>query len=131
LYQSGTRPLSNDEQEDDIEAADLARQIAAIASDELATEILVLDIQQLSTISDYFVIASADNVRQLRAMAETIESQLREADVRAFRREGVAESGWIVIDYDGVLVHLLTDEQRAFYRLEDVWSDANRLLVIQ
>jgi ribosome-associated protein len=119
------------EQEDDIEAADLARQIAAIASDELATEIIVLDIQRLSTISDYFVIASADNVRQLRAMAETIESELRESEIRPYRREGMPEAGWVVIDYDGVLVHLLTDEQRAFYRLEDVWSDAHRLLVIQ
>jgi ribosome-associated protein len=92
----------------------------------------VLDIQQLSTISDYFVIASVDNIRQLRATAETIELEIRgEHDLRPDRREGQPESGWMVIDYPGVLVHLMTVEQREFYRLENLWAEAQRLLVIQ
>lgn len=116
----------------EIDAAELARRVADIASQELATDILVLDIQQLSTIADFFVIASVDNVRHLRATAQAVEQELKQGDeVRASRREGQADSGWVVIDFPGVLVHLMTAEQREFYRLENLWADAQRLLVIQ
>lgn len=111
--------------------AGLARRIAAIASDALATDIQVLDIRELTTIAECFVIASADNVRQLRAMGETIARELREEGVRPNRREGLAETGWLVLDYGSVIVHLFTEDQREHYRLEDLWSDAQRLLVIQ
>lgn len=114
-----------------IEPTDLARRIAAIASDALATDIQVLEIRELTTIADCFVIASADNVRQLRAMGETIARELREQGARPDRREGIPETGWIVLDYGSVIVHLFTEEQREHYRLEDLWSDAQRLLVIQ
>ena len=114
-----------------IEEATLARQIAAIASDSLASDILVLDIQRVSPIADFFVICSADNPRQLRAVADQIQEQLRDDGVRPERREGLPESGWVVLDYGAVIAHLFTTEQRAFYRLEDLWSDAQRLLVIQ
>ena len=114
-----------------IDATDLARRIAAIASDALATDIQVLDIHELTTIADCFVIASADNVRQLRAMGETVARELREEGIRPNRREGIPETGWIVLDYGSVIVHLFTEDQREHYRLEDLWSDAQRLLVIQ
>jgi ribosome-associated protein len=78
------------------------------------------------------VIASVDNVRQLRATAEAIEQDIRDTcNIRADRREGQPESGWMVIDYPGVLIHLMITEQREFYRLENLWADAHRLLVIQ
>ena len=114
-----------------VDPTDLARRIAGIASDALATDIQVLDIHDLTTIADCFVIASADNTRQLRAMGESIVRELREEGVRPDRREGVAETGWLVIDYGSVIVHLFTEEQRSHYRLEEVWADAQRLLVIQ
>lgn len=113
------------------DAADLARQIAAVASDALASDIQVLDIRELTTIADLFVVASSDNVRQLRAMGENIEQSLREAGVRPNRREGVSETGWLVLDYGDVIVHLFTAEQRDYYRLEELWSEAPRLLTIQ
>lgn len=119
-------------EEDQIDAADLARRVADTASQELATDILVLDIQHLSPIADYFVIASVDNARQLRATADAIDHDLREVDgMRPVRREGPPDSGWVVMDYPGVLVHIMTEDQRDFYRLENLWSDAHRLLVIQ
>lgn len=114
-----------------IEAADIARQIAAVASDALASDILVLDIQQVSPIADYFVICSADNARQLRAMRDSVIQELRDVGVRPERGEGAPETGWAVLDYGSVIVHLFTAEQRDFYRLEELWSDAQRLLVIQ
>lgn len=97
----------------------------------LATDIVVLDIQSLSSIADYFVICSADNIRQLGAIAEQVERTLRDEGVRPSRREGQSDSGWIVLDYSSVMVHLLTAELRDFYRLEELWSEAPRLLVIQ
>jgi ribosome-associated protein len=119
-------------EEANIDAAELARNVADIASQELATDIIVLDIQHLSPIADYFVIASVDNVRQLRATTDAIEMEVREtAQIRPDRREGPPDSGWVVIDYPGVLVHIMTEEQREFYRLENLWADAHRLLVIQ
>ena len=114
-----------------IEATALAREIAGVASESLASDIEVLDIRKLSTIADFFVIGSADNVRQLRAIGEAIERGLREDGVRPDRREGTPDTGWIVLDYGDVIAHLFTTEQRAFYRLEEVWADAQRLLVIQ
>jgi ribosome-associated protein len=114
-----------------VEGPYLARAIAEAASDALATNIQVLDIQDLTTIAEFFVIASADNVRQLRAIGEGIEEDLREKGVRPLRREGTPETGWLVLDYGSVIVHLFTVEQREHYRLEDLWAEAQRLLVIQ
>jgi ribosome-associated protein len=110
---------------------EIAREVANLASDTLATNITVLEISQLSTIADVFVVCSANNVRQLNAMREAVVDGLREQDVRPRRTEGQAETGWILLDYGDVIVHLFTEEQRAFYRLEDLWSEAQTLLVIQ
>lgn len=110
---------------------EIARDIAHFASETLATNITVLEISQLSTIADVFVVCSADNVRQLNAVREAVIDGLREQGVRPKRVEGVAETGWILLDYGDVIAHLFTEEQRAFYRLEDLWSEAQKLLVIQ
>ena len=110
---------------------EIARRVADIASDTLATNIAVLEISQLSTIADVFVICSANNVRQLNALREAVLEGLRESGIRPRRVEGQAESGWILMDLGDVIVHLFTEEQRDFYRLEDVWSEAQKRLVIQ
>lgn len=110
---------------------EIAREVASLASDVLATNITVLDLSQISSITDVFVVCSADNVRQLNALRESVTTGLREHGITPRRTEGVAESGWILLDYGDVVVHLFTESQRAFYRLEDVWKEAQRLLVIQ
>jgi ribosome-associated protein len=113
------------------EPVDIAREVAHLASDALATNITVLEISQLSPIADFFVVCSADNVRQLNALRETIVTGLSVQGVRPRRSEGAAESGWILLDYGDVVAHLFTEAQRSFYRLEEVWSEAQTLLVIQ
>src|SRR5437870_3752807 len=113
------------------EPVDIARRIAEVASDALATNITVLDISPLSSIADIFVVCTADNVRQLNALRETIITELRKERVSPDRVEGVAEAGWIVLDYGDVIVHLFTEQQRQFYQLENLWAEAQRLLVIQ
>lgn len=110
---------------------EIAKQVADIASDALATNITLLDISEVTSFADVFVICSVDNIRQLNAVREDILDGLRENGVRPRRSEGVAETGWILLDYGDVVIHLFTEEQRAFYRLEDVWSEAPKLLVIQ
>ncbi|HAX23566.1 MAG TPA: ribosome silencing factor [Thermomicrobiales bacterium] len=113
------------------EPIDVARSIAELASDALATNITVLDIGKLSVIADMFVVCSADNSRQLRAVQEDVTEGLLEHGIRPLRVEGTSETGWILLDYGDVVVHLFTEDQRQFYRLEDLWSEAPRLLVIQ
>lgn len=110
---------------------EIARTVAEVASDTLASNITVLDISELSTIADVFVVCTADNVRQLNALREEVTTQLRDQEVSPRRVEGAAESGWILMDYGDVIVHLFTNEQRDFYRLEDLWAEAPTLLKIQ
>jgi ribosome-associated protein len=110
---------------------EIAREVAEIAADALATNITVLDLSRISTIADVFVLCSADNVRQLNALHQDVVEGLDKHGVPLRRSEGAAESGWVLLDYGDVVVHLLTEQQRAFYRLEDVWKEAQTLLVIQ
>lgn len=113
------------------DAVALGRRVAQLALDARASNIVVLDISQLSTIADVFVICSVDNVRQLGALYNTLTGKLRDSGVGYRRGEGVAEAGWILLDYGDVIVHLFTEAQRAFYQIDGLWGDAPRLLVIQ
>lgn len=110
---------------------DLAVHIAEIISDTPASDTIVLDIHELSSFADYFVICSGENERQLRAITEAISMQLAEIGVRPHRVEGTPASGWIVMDYGDAIVHVFDVDQRAFYRLEALWQEAPTLLVIQ
>ncbi len=110
---------------------DLALRIAEIISDTPASDTLVLDIRQISPVADYFVICSGENERQLRAIAREVLEKMREAGVRPDRTEGTPAAGWMLLDYGEVIVHVMDVGQRAFYRLEELWSEAPTLLAIQ
>ncbi len=114
-----------------IESVELARDIAEISAELLAEDITLLDISDLSSFADVFIVTTADNLRQLRALQREILEQMRARGVRPRRTEGEPEGGWILLDYGDVIVHLLTREQRGFYRLEDLWIEAPVLLKIQ
>ena len=109
----------------------LALQIADIISDTPASNTLVLDIHEMSPFADYFVICDGENERQLRAIAREIGDSLSKQGVRPERTEGSPNSGWILMDYGATVVHVFDVDQRAFYRLEELWSDAPTLLAIQ
>ena len=98
--------------------------------DRQASDVVLLDLTSLSAFTDYFVIATAGNERQLRALIETVDEAARAAGVRA-REEGAAEGGWVLIDLGDVVVHLFGLEQRAFYNLEGLWRRAQELVRIQ
>ncbi|MEZ4665430.1 MAG: ribosome silencing factor [Thermomicrobiales bacterium] len=112
-------------------ARDLALRIAEILADTPASDTVVLDIRGLSTFSDFFVICSGENERQLRAIAEKLQEELREEGVRPQRVEGTPRSGWIVLDYNDAIVHVFDRDLRDFYKMERLWAEAPRLLAIQ
>lgn len=91
----------------------------------------MLDLRSQSTIADYFVICTADNERQLRSILKEIDDQLAKEGARQPRIEGTPETGWILLDYGDVIVHLFSSEQRDFYRLDKLWSKAMPVVVLQ
>lgn len=107
----------------DMETTDLAKKIMAILEEKKAADILALDISEISTLADYFILASAENVRQLDALEDAVEEGIR----LELNKEGEGDSGWILMDYKDIVVHLFTKEQREFYDLEKIWSDAKKL----
>ena len=106
----------------DMETTDLAKKIMAILEEKKAADILALDISEISTLADYFILASAENVRQLDALEDAVEEGIR----LELNKEGEGDSGWILMDYKDIVVHLFTKEQREFYDLEKIWSDAKK-----
>lgn len=92
---------------------------------------MLLDIRTQSTIADYFVICSGDNDRQLKAIVEHIDAKVHEEFGLNPRREGSAETGWIVLDYNDVVVHVFSPTQRDYYRLERLWSKVPPVVVVQ
>ena len=97
------------------------------ARDKQATDVVVLDMAELLSITDYFVICSASSSPQLKSVIEAVQERLRtELDLRPVRREGDGESGWWLLDYIDVVVHVFGEEERAYYDLERLWRDAPR-----
>ncbi len=114
-----------------LDSSQLARQIVDIVEERKGTDIVLIDLRGFSPFTDYFVIATAENERQLRALLRAVEERLSEAGVEPHHIEGTPESGWILIDYVDVIVHLFGPEEREFYRLESVWANAPVVLRIQ
>jgi ribosome-associated protein len=81
--------------------------------------------------ADYFVISTAQNPRQMRALVENLSKDLREEGVRPDHLEGDSDSGWMLIDYGDVIVHLFSPDQRTFYAIEDLWRQAKPVVRIQ
>ncbi|KAF5061543.1 Ribosomal silencing factor RsfS [anaerobic digester metagenome] len=106
---------------DAMEAAKIAQEAL---EDKLGQDIRVLDLRGLSNIADCFVIASGNNVNHLRGMADEIVRKLTLEDVKLHHSEGYSGATWILLDYGNLLIHLFNKEQRDFYGLDHVWSDA-------
>ena len=109
----------------------LAVDIADIIAETPAADTRVIDIHGLTTIADVFVICSGENERQLRAINRAIIDEMMKQDKRPLRLEGDTASGWILMDFGDVIVHIFDVELRAFYDLEERWAEAPVLLSIQ
>lgn len=114
------------------DAAAIARTAVDAAEDRKGSNIVLMDVRGHSPITDYFVIATGESDRQLRALAKAIEDRLREdLGAKPFHREGEPETGWILLDYVDVVIHLFSPEQREYYQLETLYENASVVLRIQ
>ncbi len=104
-------------------ALELVQIAAAAAHDKLAQQVTAFDVSEQLAITDAFVLASATNERQVKAIVDEIEDKLREADAKPLRREGHREGRWVLLDYGEIVVHVQHEEERQFYALERLWRD--------
>src|SRR4051812_18115644 len=97
------------------------------ASDKKALDIVVLDLREVASFTDYFVITSGTNIRQVQAIADDVVEQLKKQGTRAARVEGYKTAEWVLVDYGDFIVHVFEDKARRFYDLERLWRDAKRV----
>ncbi|MDR2903147.1 MAG: ribosome silencing factor [Clostridiales bacterium] len=101
-----------------------AKAVYQTIDDKFGKDITVLDIKNISVMADYFVIATAGNSSQLKAMGDAVDQKLFSMGIRLRHAEGTPASGWILLDFGSMIVHLFDTAQRAFYNLEHIWGDA-------
>ena len=111
-----------------LDSTELGRMVVDLATDKLASDIVMLDLRQVAPFADYFVIMSADSSRQIEALEADLTQALKEAQVKRFGREGTHASGWVLLDFSDVIVHIFGPEEREFYALERLWSQAPQVV---
>jgi ribosome-associated protein len=114
-----------------LSSLEVARKIAEAAEDKKAADIVLLDVSELTSMADYFVICSGGSERQLGAIGDGIAEKLREEGVRPIGREGGANSHWTLLDFGAVIVHIFAPPERDYYQLERHWSKAKTVLRVQ
>ena len=108
----------------ELEAKSLAYKIANLALDKKAKQIIVMDLNGMTGIADYFVLMSGDSDTQIKAIADHIIKELKGLDIRVYHREGYDSLRWVLLDYVDVVVHVFKPDTREFYGLERLWGDA-------
>jgi ribosome-associated protein len=119
--------LSITHKEGCLDSNELARRIVEIVEDKQASDILLLNVSEQTTIATYFVIATVDNERQAKAIHDELWEQLRVGEnIRPMNRNDSTgrSGGWVLLDYGDVILHLFTEEARSYYKLEDLWQEA-------
>jgi ribosome-associated protein len=106
-----------------METLDIVKSAVEALKDKKAEEVTVIDIREVSSIADYFIIASGNNQNQLTAMQDAVDEALYKAGLSAKQVEGNSHSTWILMDYRDIVVHLFSKEDRLFYDLERIWRD--------
>lgn len=119
------------EKESDLDTGQFARELVDVITDKKGSDIVLLDVQSVSLLADYFILCSAETERQVKAIVDEIEEKGKAAGFRALRVEGSLSSGWMVLDYGALIVHVLLPVQRDYYDLEELWSDAALVVRIQ
>lgn len=108
-------------------SVELSEAAALAASDKLATDLAIVDVSEQLVITDCFVLASAPNERQVKAVVDAIQEKLLTLGVKPVRREGEREGRWVLLDFIDIVVHVQHAEERTFYALERLWKDCPTL----
>ena len=114
-----------------LSALEIARKIVDAAENKKAADIILLDVTELTSMTDYFVICSGGSERQLGAIADGISDQLRDDGIRPIGREGGSNSHWTLLDFGMVIVHIFAVPERDYYQLEKHWANAKTVLQVQ
>ena len=109
----------------------MARKAVEAASAKQAIDIVLLDTKRICSFADYFVICSGDSERQIKTIYEEIGHTLKEAGVLPHHREGTIDSGWLLIDFGDVIIHIFTSFEREHYQLDSLWDQARTVIRIQ
>ena len=114
-----------------LEGLAVARKAVEAASDKLATDVILLDVRGICSFADYFVICSGESTRQIKTIYEEVEHALKKEGVLPHHHEGKLDSGWLLIDFADVIVHIFASAEREFYRLDELWGKATQVIRIQ
>jgi ribosome-associated protein len=98
--------------------------VVDIIEGKKATNIVTLDMRDITLLADYYVLCDGSSTRQIGAIADELLEELKKSGTRLAVTEGTPESGWMLIDFGSVIVHILSSEQRAYYQLEELWQEA-------
>ena len=101
--------------------------IARLAGEKKAMDIVILNMAEVSLVTDYFIICSANSTTQVRAIADNVEEKLSKSGVEPLHKEGYREGRWVLLDYSECILHVFVEEDRRFYNLEQLWGDAEAL----
>lgn len=112
-------------QKKDIEA--IALQLGQAGFDKKGIDISILDLEGLTSLTDYFVLVSANNVKHSQSIADEIEDKAAELGTTVIHREGYREGDWVLLDFGDIICHIFSGESRQFYGLEQLWSDAKQV----
>ena len=107
-----------------MESKEFANQITELIFNKKGYDVLIMDLRNLASFADYFIICSADSETQVKAVADEIDKSLRDIGIKCWHREGYQGLTWVLLDYVDVVVHIFNQETRQFYNLEGLWADA-------
>ena len=108
-----------------MEAREMAKLAVAALEEKKAVDVKVIDIEKVSSLADYFIIASGSNRNQVQAMSEAVEEALEKHDIHPKNIEGYQTANWILMDYGDIVLHIFDEENRLFYDIERIWKDGS------
>ncbi len=108
-------------------ALQLAKAVARLADEKLATDVVVLDVGQAIQVADYFVVADGKNGRHINAIAESVASELKKDGVYRIGGSPLHDENWVLLDFGPVVLHVFSAKSRAYYDLENLWGDCKRI----
>lgn len=124
--------ISNEPRRRHLEGLELANALVDSIIDKKGNNILLLDIREQAVFSDYFILCNGENPRQIKALIDAVvENAKKKAGVRPWALEGDPDTGWVLVDFGGVIIHLFSPEKRDYYNLEELWNDAHVVLRMQ